>query len=80
VFKLFKGEDVESVESAVLETRDRWESEFVDADGNPINNYEYTLKMPDGTEKTEKTDEKGIVKADLLAGKYHLKLNEYEEK
>ncbi len=60
-------------ESGLLEFKDWIEISLEDDYGNPIDNEEYTIYLPDGTEKSGKLDSKGYVKIENVPpGEYYV--------
>lgn len=54
----------EKAESGLLKFKDWIEIEFIDGDGNPMANADYTITLADGTQKTGKLDSNGIARVD----------------
>lgn len=66
-----------SADSSLLEFKDWIEIYLQDINGNPLENAEYTVSLPDGTEKKAKLDSKGYAKIENVPpGKYMIKLTE----
>jgi hypothetical protein len=62
-------------ESKLLGFRDAMIIEFIDANGEPIANEEFILKLPDGSEKRGKLDKEGRLKTeDIPPGKITIKI------